>query len=121
LVNNTGLSFEVITNLINKYGVKVKVTPIKKEISNIEGDELLLELPSYSEIIFFSRKNTNWNQNNIGLIEGADAIGIIKSDSVIKKDFKILHNGNNYRVQSVINRDQGGGVVMFKTITLFLI
>jgi hypothetical protein len=39
----------------------------------------------------------------------------------IKKDDKITHNSNDYRVQNVINRDQGGGTVMYKTITLFLI
>jgi hypothetical protein len=121
LVVRTGLNYDIVLNLITKYGVDVTITPITKTTSNIEGDEALTSGSTYSERIYFSRRSTNWAPDSPGLIEGADAIALITPTSSIVKDYKVLHNGKNYRVQSVIDRDQGGGTVMYKTITLFLI
>ena len=118
---STGVNFDIVLNLINRYGVSVTVTPVTKTISNIEGDETLSDGTTYSETIYFSRRSTDWKPDSVGLIEGADAIALITPTSSIAKDYKILHNAKNYRVQSVIDRDQAGGEVMYKTITLFLI
>ena len=117
----TGLNYDVVNNLIVKYGVDVSVTPVVKTISSVEGDEVLTEGTPYSERIYFSRRSTSWAPDSPGLVEGADAIGLVSEVSGIVKDYKVLHNGKSYRVQSVIDRDQGGGTVMYKTITLFLI
>lgn len=121
MTNLTGLNFDIVINLINKYGVSVIVTPITKTTSNIEGDETLSEGTNYSEQVYFSKRSVNWKPDSAGLIEGADAIALIKPTSNIKKDDKITHNNYTYRVQSVINRDQAGGGVMYKTVTLFII
>lgn len=117
----TGINYSIVLNLITKYGVSVTVTPVTKTTSNIEGDETLTDGTTYSQTIYFSRRSTDWKIDSPGLIEGADAIALINPTSNIAKDFKILHNTKTYRVQSVINRDQPGGTVMYKTITLFLI
>ena len=121
MVARTGLNYGVVLNLITKYGVDVTITPVTKSISNIEGDETLSNGSTYSERIYFSRRSTDWAPDSPGLIEGADAIALITPSSEIVKDYQILHNAKTYRVQSVIDRDQGGGTVMYKTITLFLI
>ena len=117
----TGVNFDIIKNLITKYGVEVDVTPVTKTISNIEGDESLNEGSSYKETVYLSRRSTDWTMDEAGLIKGGDAIMLVNDDSLISKDYKIKHNNYTYRVHMVIDRAQAGGRVMFKTANLFLI
>lgn len=116
-----GLNFDIVKNLIDKYGSDVIITPVTKTISNISGDESLNESNSYEIKAYISRRTTSWNVDEAGLIKGGDAVMITKPEDNIQKDYVITWNDRKYRVQDVIDRDQGGGRIMFRTSNLFLI
>ena len=119
--SNTGINFKIFTNVINKYGDAVIRTPVTKTISNIEGDETLTDGTPETITVYIVRKATKWTFDTIGQIEGGDAQMLTKSTQTINKNDKITWNGNTYRVQDVLNRDNPGGNVCYKTCNLFLI
>lgn len=117
----TGLNFTIIKFLINKYGSDVKITPVVKTISNMEGDETLTLGTPYNTRIYISRRSTDWNLDESGLIKGGDAIALVNPNVNLEKDYLVTWNNSVYRVQMIINRDQGGGTVMYRTANLFLV
>ena len=115
------MNFNIINNIINKYGFKVSITPVVKTNSNVEGDETLTDGTSYEETVYLSRRSDDWSFDQAGLIRGGDAVMLVTASSSVDKDYKVLANGVTYRVQDVIDRSQAGGTSMFKTCNLFVI
>jgi hypothetical protein len=117
---NTGIQFGVYANMISKYGDSVVRTPITKTENNLTGNEILTEGTPVSITTYIVRKNTAWKFDKEGLIQGGDAQMIVPSTVTINRDDKITWNGNTYRVMNVLNRDNGGGNVAYKSCNLFL-
>lgn len=118
---NTGIQFKIVLSLIDRYGSNVEVIPVTKTTSNVEGDETLTEGTPYSTKIYISRRTVDFSVDVGGEIKNGDAVALIKPEQNINKNDVVVWNGNSYRVHDVIRRDQVGGEVMFKTLTLFLI
>ena len=120
-MSSSGINFDVVINLINRYGSSVTITPVTKTISNIEGDESLVSGVPYKETVYFSHRKVDWMFDEASLLEGGDAIMLVEPTSEVSKDDVITYNNSDYRIQDVINRTQAGGEVMFKSCNLFLI
>jgi hypothetical protein len=119
--NFTGVNFNVVLNLITKYGSSVTITPVVKTTSNISGDETLTEGTSFTATLYVSRKTSDWFVDQAGLIKGGDLLIVAPPTTDIDKDYVVTFNGDDYRVHYVISRDQAGGTAMFKTVSCYLI
>jgi len=117
----TGVQTYVFNNLITKYGYDVTRTPVTKTTSNITGEETLTDGTATTITAYITRKTQPWHLDKEGLIEGGDALMLVKSTDTINKDDKITANGVIYRVHDILNRDQWGGNVAFKSCNLFKI
>lgn len=118
---NTGVNLTVFSDKIIQYGQDVTRTPITKSINNVTGDETLTSGTNSTITAYISRKTAPWTLDKEGLIQGGDAIMLVLPTQTILKDDIITHNTVKYRVQDVINRDQIGGNVAYKTCNLFKI
>jgi hypothetical protein len=96
-------------------------TPITKTTSNVNGDETLTAGTPATINVYIARKNRPWFLDKAGLVEGGDAIMLVAYSQTIAKDDKITWNGNDYRVQTVLDRDMLGGGIAYRTCNLFLI
>lgn len=103
------------------FTTSVTYIPIVKTTSNTTGDETLTDGASYSIKVYIVRKNAPWFLDKAGLIQGGDALMLTFYDQTIAKNDKITWNGNTYRVENVLDRDQLGGGIAYRTCNLFLI
>jgi hypothetical protein len=117
----TGIYLPVYANMLTKYGDDVVRTAITKTTSNIEGDETLTGGSTSTLRAYLSHRVRPWFVDKAGLIEGGDAVMIVKSTDTVNKDDLITHNNITYRVQSIIARTQPGGNTAFYTAQLFKI
>lgn len=100
----------------------VTLTPVSTSISNIEGDKALTEGTPSVINCYIVRQEKKWLFDKAGLIEGGDAIMLVRADQVIKKDYTVQWNNNTYRVQDVLSRDHPAeGVTVYKRCNLFII
>lgn len=118
---NNRISFKIIERLIKSYGLDVIITPITKTTSNNEGDETLTSGTNYTANVYITLKSEDWSFDVAGLIKGGNAVMLSLPDTPVKKDDIVTFNGNQYRIQDIIERSQVGGQVMFRTSNLFLI
>jgi len=117
----TGVDFSAYARVFDHYGDSVVRTPVTLSLSNVEGDETVVEGSTGSIKVYIVRKNKPWNFDAAGMIEGGDALMLVRSTDTINRHDKITWNSNTYRVQTVLNRDQIGGNVAYKACNLFLI
>ena len=98
----------VFTTMIDNFDKPVSRTPVTKTESNISGDETLTDGSTTADIdAAFFRKEDSWISNKPGLIQNADAIIIVKTSQALKKNDKIGFDGENYRVDKVVDRYVG--------------
>lgn len=122
--SSTGVNFNVYLNAINKYGpgsTDVVLTSVSTAVSNIDGDETLTDGSTAAVRVYIVRKNAPWMFDQVGLIQGGDALMLAKPSTTVNKNDKITWNGNTYRVHNVLNRDNLGGNVAYKVCNLFKI
>lgn len=118
----TGIKFNIFDNAITKYGDTVSHTPTTQTTSNIEGDETLTEGSAVNINVYIVRKTAEWFLDKPGYLEGGDAIMLLdRSNTTVKKNDKITWKGNNYRILAILDRDEAGGNLAFKTCQLFKI
>jgi hypothetical protein len=96
-------------------------TPVTYTNSNIEADETGTDGTPATITVYIVRKSRPWNFDKAGFIEGGDATMLVKYDQTISRGDKIAWNGNNYRIQTVLDRDQLGGDIAYKACNLFKI
>ena len=119
--SSTGINLNIYANMITKYGDDVVRTEITKTTSNIEGDETLTTGSTSTLRAYLSYRTRPWFVDKAGLIEGGDAVMLVKSTDTVNKDDLITHNSITYRVQTIIPRTQPGGATAFFTAQLFKI
>lgn len=107
--------------MIDKYGDVVTIAPKTKTIDNTSGDETLGAGSAVSTQVYIVRKNSPWFFDKAGLLEGGDAQMLTKPGVTVNKDDIVTWNGHSYRIQNVLNRDNPGGNVAYKSCNLFLI
>jgi hypothetical protein len=117
----TGINFNIYPKMIIKYGTDVVLTSVTKTTSNIEGDETLTDGSTATIRAFLTRKNRPWFVDKAGLIEGGDAVMLVKPTDTVNRNDKVTWNNNTYRIQNVLARDQGGGNIAFYSCNLFLL
>jgi len=118
---STGVEFTVYSNVITQYGDDVVRYPATFTYSNIEGDETVTYGATASLRAYIVRKARPWTFDKAGMIEGGDGLMLVKAADTITRLDKVTWNGNSYRVQTVLNRDNIGGTVAYKVCNLFLI
>jgi hypothetical protein len=116
----TGVKFNVFDNIITKYGDDVTRIPVTKTTSNQSGDETLTDGTSSSIRVYIVRTARPYTQTKDGLVENGDATMLVKRDQTVNKNDKITWQGNTYRIQTVLDRDQLGGNIAYKYCKLFL-
>lgn len=79
-------------------------TPVTKTTSNLTGDETLTDGTPVNIQGAFFKKESLWAQKNIGLLNGADGILIVKPDVTLTKNDKVTWDGEIYRIDSVTDR-----------------
>lgn len=100
----------------------VTLTPVTRSISNIEGDETFTEGTPQTITCYIVRTESKWTFDKSGLIEGGDAMMLVRASQTVRKDYKVTWNNNTYRIQDVLSRDQPGtGITVYKKCNLFLI
>jgi hypothetical protein len=107
--------------MIDKYGDTVTIASRTKTIDNTSGDETITLGTPASTKVYIVRKNSPWYFDKAGLLEGGDAQMLTKPATTVNKDDVVAWNGHSYRIQHVLNRDNPGGNVAYKTCNLFLI
>jgi hypothetical protein len=117
----TGLNFRIFDSMADKYGSEVSRVPITLSLSNIEGDETMTRGTTATLQVYIVRKARPWKFDNSGMIEGGDAVMLVKEANTVNRHDQIIWNGNTYRVETVLNRDQAGGNVYYKSCNLFLL
>lgn len=117
----TGINFQIFSEIIDKYGDTVNRIVRTISQSNIEGDEKIITGVTINLQAYMSRKNRPWNFGNVGFIEGGDAVMLLKPGTAINRHDYIIWNGNTYRVENFLNRDQPGGNVAYIACNLFLV
>lgn len=95
--------------------------PVVKFVDNSTGDEGFTYSATNTLLVYIVRRNTQWLFDKSGLIQGGDALMLVRYGDTIVKNDKIAWNGNNYRVQAVLNRDQYAGINSYIACNLFLI
>ena len=105
--------------MIDAFAKTLTRTPVTKTISNVTGNESLTEGTPVSISGPFFRQEDDWSQDRAGLFQGADAILLLKNDVVLNKDDKITYDGQDYRVEKVVDRGYGETEI-HQTFRLFL-
>jgi hypothetical protein len=103
------------------YTTTVVLSSITYSNSNIEGDETATVTGTSSLNCYVVRKARPWNFDKSGFIEGGDALLIAPYDTTIARGDKITWNSNDYRVQTVLDRDQLTGTISYKACNLVLL
>lgn len=119
--SNTGINFDIFANTFDKYGDSVSRVPITISQTNIEEDEVQTRGTTATLQVYIVRKARPWTFDKVGMVEGGDAVMLVKSTDTINRHDQIIWNSNTYRVQTVLNRDQIGGNVAYKACNLYLL
>jgi hypothetical protein len=90
--------------MITNFSKSVTRTPVTKSTSNFSGDETLTDGTPGAISAAFYRKEDEWMQDKIGLLQGADAIIMVLPSQTLNKDDKITYDSENYRVDKIITR-----------------
>ena len=94
-INFANKTYEI---MIDNFAKVIIRTPITKTISNISGDEELINGTPVNISGAFFRKDDSWSQGKEGLFQGADAILLVKKEVIISKDDKISFDSEDYRI-----------------------
>ena len=98
-------STAVFETMIDNFDKLVSRTAVTKTTSNISGDETLTDGSTTADIAAaFYRKEDEWLTDKQGFIQNADAIIIIKTSQALNKNDKIGFDGENYRVNKIVDR-----------------
>lgn len=120
--NNTGINFQTIIDTISKYGdPSVIRIPYTYTTSNVELDTEGTAGNPETSTAYISRKTKKFLSDKSGFIESSEIIMLIYPTQTMSRGDHIQWNGNEYFVQSVLNRDQPGGNVVYKACDLILI
>lgn len=103
------------------YTTTVVLSSVTYSNSNTEADETATVTGTASLNCYIVRKSRPWNFDKSGFIEGGDAILLAAYDSTIKRGDIITWNSNQYRIQTVLDRDQLTGAISYKACNLFKI
>ena len=105
---------------LSELGATVTRTIVTKTTSNIDGDETLTESTNESVVVYFMREGQEWEFGKEGQLEKGDAFMLIKSDQAMTKEDKITYEGEEFRVDRIINR-YVANELNYKQVNLFLI
>ena len=89
--------------------------------SNIESDETATITGTASVNVYIVRKARPWNFDKEGFIEGGDALMLVQYTQTVTRGDKVTWNSNDYRIQTVLDRDQLAGFISYKACNLFLL
>lgn len=89
--------------------------------SNIDADETATVSGTSSVNCYIVRKTRPWSFDKAGFIEGGDAVMLVQYNQSINRGDKITWNGNTYRIQTVLDRDQLSGGIAYKACNLFIL
>ena len=84
--------------MLDNFSKTLSRTPVTKTTSNITGDETLTDGTPGNILGAFFRKEDEFVQDKIGLIQNADAVLLVKNAVTINKDDKLTYDSENYRV-----------------------
>ncbi len=103
-INLTNAPFET---MLDAFAKTISRIPVTKTTDNFSGDETLTDGSAVDIQGAFYRKEDMWMIDKEGLLEGSDAILLVKDDVTINKDDKLVYDNKTYRVQDVIKRRLG--------------
>lgn len=103
------------------YTTSIVLSSITYSNSNIDADETATVTGTALLNCYIVRKARPWNFDKAGFIEGGDALLIAPYDSTIKRGDKVTWNSNDYRVHTMLDRDQLTGVISYKACNLILL
>jgi len=106
------INFDTTTyeNLIDNFGKTISREAATKTTDNVTGDETLSYAAASNITGTFFKKSDEWMQDKQGLLEGADAVLMVKNGVTIAKDDRLTYDSEEYLVQDVITRRLGTSV-----------
>lgn len=101
------------------FGETVTRTPVTVT-TDFHGQKTYTDGETEDLEVIFINPNRNFALNKSGLTEVADALMFVKGDATINKYDKITYDSEDYRVDTIDDR-QEKGIVGFKLVSLYLI
>lgn len=98
------LSVADFTQILNNYAGRT-VSLIKRTLStdNITGEEIFSDGTPANITCYFLKQTQRWEFDKIGKIEGGDAVLLAYYSDGLKKDDKIVADGEEYVIRNIIN------------------
>lgn len=103
------IKFDVnaFTKMLDVFEKSLTRTPRVKQLDNYSGDERLIPSTPITIQGAFFRQEDVWVQQYGALVQGADAVLLVKPNVVIAREDLITYKGENYRIDKVTRRRLG--------------